>query len=296
MFYRLRFINEVRSICQPHTIELLDISDAMPKGRVASVASDIAMIPIHIFTGKRAGLNPRHAANVEITRYALSAAEVALRALRDGNPVAAEEPTLISHYLATALSSQGSETTSQVATIRSALSSVLAAAKAAMAEADAEIEVEVEDQPEVEQRDLFDLAQTAENPLCPSIGEEAADPYHAPPTLFERMLDRMGIIHGVWKIMTAGDLVRPREQAIVFGMMDGIGQSFGADIGATGEAMERVLGRPKALLCRAASRDPALLPWVKAGCQAIYDMVMAETGTATDILAALSRRRGGVRK
>ena len=38
-----------------------------------------------------------------------------------------------------------------------------------------------------------------------------------------RVRSRMEITYGIWEVLTAGDLVRPVELAIIFGMMDSIG-------------------------------------------------------------------------
>ena len=96
------------------------------------------------------------------------------------------------------------------------------------------------------------------------------------PTLLERVQNQMETTFGTWKLLTAGDPVRPIEHAIVAGMMDSIGQLLQAEVRITSKAMENVLGKSTAALCWAAGRDPALGSWVTAGGQAVRDVAKGE--------------------
>jgi hypothetical protein len=108
--------------------------------------------------------------------------------------------------------------------------------------------------------------------------------------LLERLRERMSLTHGMWRLMTAGEAVRPRELAIVFGMMDSIGQSLGADQDITQKAVELVLESSEFSLCMAAGSDPTLQSWVMAGGQAVHEIATGDKGSPTDILSALARQ------
>jgi hypothetical protein len=72
-------------------------------------------------------------------------------------------------------------------------------------------------------------------------------------------------IYPLWKLMIGAEVLRPKELAIVFGLMDSPEQAFSADKDTTQQAMKSFLGSTNLVLYFAAGRDPILLPWVMAG-------------------------------
>ena len=110
-----------------------------------------------------------------------------------------------------------------------------------------------------------------------------------------RMVDLMSTTFNTWMLMTygaleppAGHLEPPQWYAIVFGMLDCIGQAFEADQKTTKTAMNAILGEARAALCIQAGHQPALSQWVMEGGQAAHACLTDNDPAA--IYAALARQ------
>jgi hypothetical protein len=106
----------------------------------------------------------------------------------------------------------------------------------------------------------------------------------------DSLLEAMEHVHVVWKHMIGNEILRPRELAIVFGMMDSLGQAFGAKVDATQEAMGSVLGHTNLILYLAAGRDPTLLSWVMAGGRAVWELYVDKKKAPEEVIEALAKQ------
>ena len=115
--------------------------------------------------------------------------------------------------------------------------------------------------------------------------------YERPRQMFRLMSTTLN----TWMLMTYGPLEPPalhleppQWYAIVFGMLDCIGQAFEADQKTTKAAMNAILGEARADLCMLAGHQPELLHWVMEGGQAAHACFNGSDSVA--IYAALARQ------
>jgi hypothetical protein len=101
--------------------------------------------------------------------------------------------------------------------------------------------------------------------------------------------ERMELVLETWKLMTLGVAVTPAWFAVVFGMMDCVGQTFGANRNLTEMAMRTALGEPEFSVCMDAGRRQALRTWVIAGGQMVEAAFVDRKKSLVDGMAATAR-------